>query len=79
MKVKLFNGSFSRKESLELITKMIHVKVKFHEEKIASAQTEEDVKMRENRIKQLQKELYEVRNYIDTGKGNINLSGEINL
>lgn len=79
MKINILNGNFSRKDTLELITKMIHVKVKFHEEKIASSQTEEDVKMRENRIKQLQKELYEVRNYIDTGKGNINLTGEIIL
>ncbi len=79
MKINLLNGSFSRKESLELITKMIHVKVKFHEDKIASSQNEEDIKMRETRIRQLQKELYEVRNLIESSKGNVSLTGEINI
>ncbi|HRD38025.1 MAG TPA: hypothetical protein PLC65_05295 [Bacteroidia bacterium] len=79
MKINLLNGNFSRKESLDLITKMIHVKVKFHEDKIASAENEEDIKMRETRIRQLQKDLYEVRNLIESSKGNINLTGEINL
>jgi len=79
MKINLLNGSFSRKESLDLITKMIHVKVKFHEDKIASTENEEDIKMRETRIRQLQKELYEVKNLIESSKGNINLTGEINL
>lgn len=79
MILSLIKGNFTSKEAMELITELIHVKIKFHENKIKLADQEEDIKMREKRIKQLQKELYEVKNYIDRKKGNISLFGEINL
>ena len=65
MILSLIKGNFTNKEAIELITELIHVKIKFHENKIKLADQEEDIKMREKRIKQLQKELYEVKNYID--------------
>jgi hypothetical protein len=79
MVLNLIKGSFTAKEAQELITELIHVKIKFHENKIKLADQEEDIKMREKRIKQLQKELYEVKNYIDRKKESISLFGEINL
>jgi hypothetical protein len=79
MVLNLIKGSFTTKEAQELITELIHVKIKFHENKIKLADQEEDIKMREKRIKQLQKELYEVKNYIDRKKESISLFGEINL
>ena len=79
MILSLIKGNFTSKEAIELITELIHVKIKFHENKIKLADQEEDIKMREKRIKQLQKELYEVKNYIDRKKGNISLFGEISL
>ena len=79
MILSLIKGNFTSKEAIELITELIHVKIKFHENKIKLADHEEDIKMREKRIKQLQKELYEVKNYIDRKKGNISLFGEISL
>jgi hypothetical protein len=79
MILSLIKGNFTHKEAMELITELIHVKIKFHENKIKLADQEEDIKMREKRIKQLQKELYEVKNYIDRKKGNISLFGEISL
>jgi hypothetical protein len=48
---------------------MVHIKIQFHENKIKASGNEEDIKMRESRIKQLQKDLYEVRKMLK-GKGN---------
>ena len=57
MNIQLIQGEFSTKEALELITQMIHVKIKYHENKIANNSNEEDTKYRESKIKRLQKEL----------------------
>jgi hypothetical protein len=53
----LINGEFQGKEALDLITHLVHVKIKFLENKIEESSSEEDIKMREKRIKQLQEEL----------------------
>ena len=81
LSIKLIKGSFSLKEAEELITALIHVKIKFHENKIstASSDREEDMKMREKRIIELQKDLYEVRQYLSMKKGQVSLSADIFL
>lgn len=76
---QLVKGSFSKEEALSLITKLVDVKVKFHEDKINQSQNEEDIKMRETRIKQLQMNLYETRKHIEQQKGRIELNSEILL
>ncbi len=65
MKAQLISGTFEKSDAIDLVTKMVNAKVKFHENKVKSTSTEEDVKMREAKIKNLQKELYEIRNYIE--------------
>lgn len=79
MKVNLFEGVYSAQESKELLTQMIHVKIKFNEQKIAENSNEEDIKMREQRIKLLQKELYEARQFIDQQNRSISITGEISI
>lgn len=79
MKIHLIQGQFTGKDALDIITKMINVKIKFQEEKIESSHTEEDVKMRETRIKSLQKELYESRKFIESHGDKVSLESEINL
>ncbi len=61
MNIQLLKGEFNREETLDLVTHLVHVKIRFHEEKIQQAENEEDIKMREARIKELQRSLYEVR------------------
>lgn len=61
----LINGYFNSKEALDLLTQLVHVKVKFHESKITNTTSEEDIKTREKRIKDLQRELFELRQYIE--------------
>lgn len=78
MKIQLIHGTFEAQEALELFSKLVHAKIKFHESKITNVCSEEDIKMRESKIKLLQKDLYEARIYIST-KQIINLESEIFL
>lgn len=64
MKLKLIDGTFSSTETLELLTQLYKVKLKFHEEKVKNTSNEEDIKMRERKIKLLQKNLDEARSFI---------------
>ena len=51
MNIKLIKGHFSAADSLELIDNIIRQKIKFQENKIQQNSSEEDIKMREKRIK----------------------------
>jgi len=53
MNIKLLNGSFDPADAIRIITSMIEVKIKFHEDKIQNSSLEEDIKMQENRIRLL--------------------------
>lgn len=69
MNIQLIQGEFSSIEAFELITQMIHIKIKYHENKIAKNSNEEDIKYRESKIKRLQKELFELKNnYLKNGE-----------
>lgn len=78
MNIQLIQGQFSGKDALDIITKMMHVKIKYHEEKIQHSSNEEDIKMRETKIKRLQKDLFEAKHYIDKA-GIILLNSEIKI
>ncbi|MBS1635674.1 MAG: hypothetical protein JST26_07100 [Bacteroidetes bacterium] len=77
--LQLLKGSFTKEEAISLLTRLVDVKIKYHEDKIHQTSSEEDIKMRENRIKQLQKELYEARLHIEKQQGRIELNSEIIL
>lgn len=79
MKIQLIQGKFSSKDALELITNMIHIKIKYHENKIASNSSEEDIKSRESKIKRLQKELFELRETINSNNKTLTLDGIIKI
>ncbi|MEO5642974.1 MAG: hypothetical protein ABIQ40_08240 [Bacteroidia bacterium] len=79
MNIQLIQGEFNAKDALELITQMIHTKIKYHESKISQNSNEEDIKSRESKIKYLQKELFEVRSRISLNKKNIKLDAVIKI
>jgi hypothetical protein len=79
MNIQLIKGEFSPTDSLDLITHLIHVKIKFQEKKILQGNNEEDIKMREAKIKQLQKDLFEVRKFIEKNSKNIGIEGQISF
>jgi hypothetical protein len=58
---------------------MIHVKIKYHENKISNLSNEEDIKSRETKIKRLQKELFDFRNNIAENNGNIKIDAIIQI
>ncbi len=58
MNIELIKGSFKAAEAAELINQLFKSKIRFHEEKISTDDlNEEDIKMRERRIIELQNEL----------------------
>lgn len=79
MVIHLIKGQFSTADAISIITKMIDVKIKFQEGKIESSHNEEDIKMRENRIKALQKELYDSRKLIEGHGETVSLHSEIKI
>ncbi len=79
MNIHLIQGSFNSKDAIELIIRLINVKIQFHENKISKTHNEEDIKMRERRIKQLQNDIHNARKYIDSKGDNITLESEIDL
>lgn len=79
MQIKILEGSFSAKEALDILTQLVHVKIRYHETKIQHLDSEEDIKMREKRIQQLQKDLYDLRTYLESGKKKVNLLGSIEI
>lgn len=79
MNIQLIQGQFSAKDAIDIITQMIDVKIKFQESKIDKSSSEENIKMREVRIKSLQNDLYNARKYIEQQGEKITLQSEINL
>lgn len=79
MKIQLIEGNFDAKDALDILTKMIHVKIKFQEDKINDSSNEEDINMRETRIKRLQKSLFDIRQHIASQDGKITIDSSITL
>jgi len=79
LQLQLIQGRFNQTEALELINQMVHIKIRYHEDKIKSAEKEEDIKMRESRIKQLQKEFHELRSHLLLKKQTITIESGINI
>lgn len=79
MNVSLLKGSFSPKDLEKIITDLIQVKIKFHENQIGNSDEEENMKMRENRIIKLQNDLTRVRTYLKEAGPVVNVEAQIVL
>ena len=79
MDIRLIQGTFSNDDALDLITKMIHIKIKYHEERIDQDSSEEDIKSRESKIKRLQKDLFELREAMPTQRKTVKLDAVITI
>ena len=79
MNLNLIHGQFSSKDAIDIITQMTQVKIKYHEDKIHHTNNEEDIKMREQRIKKLQDNLAVARKHIENKTGVIALHCEISM
>ena len=79
MNIKLIEGNYDSKEALALLTEIIHVKIRFQENKISGQCSEENIKFRENRIKQLQKSLFDAREFVEHKGDTISLKSFIEV
>ncbi len=79
MNIQLIQGQFNAKDAIDIVTQMIHVNINFHENKITGNCTEEDIKHRETKIKNLQKELFQLRNYMDKERKILKIEATINV
>lgn len=79
MNIQLIQGHFSTQDAIDIITQIINVKIKFHENKIDNAHNEEDIKMREQRIKQLQQSLQESRSHINSQGEMVSITSELSF
>ncbi|HCT24045.1 MAG TPA: hypothetical protein DIW54_12250 [Chitinophagaceae bacterium] len=70
MQIQLIDGVFSRQDATALLAEMTAVKIRFHEGKISHSANAEDIKMREQKIRQLQNQLADIRKAM-TGEGSI--------
>lgn len=79
MEIELIQGQFEPQEIIDILTQMIHVKIKYHEQKIHDHSSEEDIKTRETKIKNLQKQLYEARMFLSQNTGRLTVHGNIQI
>lgn len=78
-KTELINGSFSKEDALELISGIVALKINYHEKMIDRSANEEDIKMRENRIRKLQDELGEFRESMKQKAEPVTLSASLSI
>ncbi len=71
MNLELIHGELNTTDALVLISQMVDNKIKYHENKINSQCNEEDIKIRETKIKQLQKDLFDLRKKINSKENNL--------
>lgn len=64
MNLQLIKGQYTPDEALSMITQWVQATIAFHENKIDKSQSEEDIKMREQRIKSIQQEFHEIQKVI---------------
>lgn len=77
--MQLIKGTYSKEDALQIVQQIIQVKINFHEEKISLSENEEDIKMREKRIKDLQSDLAVFRRAIYAQSGAINMDALLSL
>lgn len=74
MVIPLISGQFESQEAIDLLTQIIDVKIKFHENKINNDASEEDIKYRESKIIQLQRTRVEINSGALSGKRHLRVS-----
>ena len=79
MKLQLVNGQFQNAESIDLVSELIKVKIKFLENKISRSDNEEEIKSKEGKIIAMQNNLNELKKHLHNGNKNIRILSEIEI
>lgn len=79
MKLQLIDGMYQAREAVELLGALVRVKIAHLEDRISSALNEEDIKLVENRIKQLQREWSELQAQLRRGEQSCKLETTVEI
>ena len=71
MNMETIRGSYPTREAIDLITSIVGEKVKYQEDRIESCMNEEDIEMREQCIRYLQRDLSVLRSALQGIEGRI--------
>jgi len=77
--LQLIQGSFEKEDALDLITELVQVKIRYHENKIGRSENEEDIERREGRIRQLQMDLSKLREEFNQQNNRIAIQSNIEI
>lgn len=77
--LQLIQGSFEKEDALDLITELVQVKIRYHENKIGRSENEEDIERREGRIRQLQMDLAKLREEFNQQNNRIAIQSNIEI
>ncbi|GAB2671858.1 hypothetical protein GCM10027036_26480 [Flavihumibacter cheonanensis] len=77
--LQLIQGSFEKEDALDLITELVQVKIRYHENKIGRSENEEDIERREGRIRQLQMDLAKLREEFNQQSNRIAIQSNIEI
>jgi hypothetical protein len=78
MNLQLIDGHYNYQDAMEIISRLVEAKIRFHENKIDTDLDEDDIKMREKKIKTMQTELSRMRSQLRNEK-NISIHAAINF
>jgi len=79
MQIQLIEGDFNKADTLELVSQMIQVKIRYHEKSIQKNSSEEDIKYRESKIKFLQDELLHLKEEISRSGNHVHMYATITM
>jgi hypothetical protein len=79
MDLQILKGNYSTAETIALLEKFVAVKINFIEQKIGNDSSEEDIKMRERRIKELQNNFSTIKQNLLVKAGFCNLQSTIQV
>ncbi|MCF2491632.1 hypothetical protein [Dyadobacter sp. CY347] len=77
--MQLIKGEFPASDAIELVSQLVQVKIKYHEQKISNQMNEEDIKSREKKIKKLQEDLSELKFFIGSIPGSVAMISHVNI
>jgi len=79
MNIQLIEGEFKAKDAMDLITQMIHINIKFHENIISKSDNNDDIKAREIKISSLQKNLFDLKNTKGASSKGVKVNAILNI
>lgn len=79
MTIQLIKGEFPKSDALSLLSQLIQAKINFHEQKIQGDMSEEDIKYREQKIKNLQTDLHNLIHHVSANGERVSIYSQIDL